>query len=83
MTLIKKAREYFDRALKMDPKAIEPLYAISDLYVKQDNISKAIEILQDNLTLHHIDSIHVRLGDLYLRLLEYPAANQHYNSALL
>ena len=67
----------------MNPRDFEPLFALSDLYTKQENLSKAIQILEENLSLHHINSIHVRLGDLYVRIADYSSANHHYNAALM
>jgi tetratricopeptide (TPR) repeat protein len=40
----KEAKEYFEKALKMDPKSLETLFALSDLHVVQGNLHKAIEL---------------------------------------
>jgi tetratricopeptide (TPR) repeat protein len=43
-SLLTKARDYFDKALKMDPKSLETLYALSDLHVQRGNTQKAIDL---------------------------------------
>lgn len=67
----------------MNPRDVAPLFTLSELYTKQENLSKAIQLLEDNLPLHHVNSIHVRLGDLYVRVADYSSATHHYNSALM
>ncbi|KAJ3357056.1 Anaphase-promoting complex subunit 7 [Kappamyces sp. JEL0680] len=81
-SLYGKAREYLDKALKMDPNSLDTLYALADLLEKQNEHQKAIELLEGHLRMHHVDSIHIRLGNLYLGLGTYDQANQHFNSAL-
>jgi tetratricopeptide (TPR) repeat protein len=82
-SLYLKAREYFDKSLKMDPRSLVCLYGLAHLLEIQGLVKEAIDVLNQSAALHTIDSIHIRLGNLYLLEEEYDAASQHFNSALL
>jgi tetratricopeptide (TPR) repeat protein len=81
-SLVAKAKEYLEKALKIDPMLIEGVFALSDLYDRLEDTDKAIEILQKGASMHHTDSIHVKLGILYYKRSEYSQANTQFNAAL-
>lgn len=66
----------------MDPKSLEIIFALSDLHSKQGNIQLAIKSLQDHLSIHHNDKIHVSLAQLYLKIADFPKAMLHFNAAI-
>ena len=81
-SLNSKAKEYLEKALKIDPMLIEAVFALSDLYLKLEDLDKAVEILQKGSLSHHTDSIHVKLGILYFKKHEYSQATVQFNAAL-
>ncbi len=66
----------------VDPSSSQSLFGLADLYVLQGNIKKAIELLQAHKRYHHTDTIHEKLGMLYLKMGEYGKANEEFGTAL-
>ncbi|KAI9347619.1 hypothetical protein BDR26DRAFT_854404, partial [Obelidium mucronatum] len=77
-----QAASAFARALEMDPKCTEALYALVSSLVGDSKHKEAVALLQNNLihTNNHIT--HTRLGDIYTCMKEYDRAMDHYNIAL-
>ncbi|KAJ3324071.1 Anaphase-promoting complex subunit 7 [Boothiomyces sp. JEL0866] len=81
-TLYNKAKDYLEKAIKMNSKLIEPLFGLADLYEKHNHIQKAIELLENHSHHHHHYKIHLKLGHLYCHLQEWSKATLNFHTAL-
>jgi tetratricopeptide (TPR) repeat protein len=77
-----KAKEYFNKALTMDPKSLKALLALGEYLFKHETCQNAIDLLEANSTYHHIDTFHVTLGDYYQHLGDWAKSTQNYQIAL-
>ncbi|KAJ3130325.1 Anaphase-promoting complex subunit 7 [Physocladia obscura] len=77
-----QAQATFKKALSLDPKCTEALYALASSLVNESKYQAAADLLQSNLI--HINNhiAHTRLGDIYAVLKNFDAAMEHYNIAL-
>ncbi|KAJ3259817.1 Anaphase-promoting complex subunit 7 [Boothiomyces macroporosus] len=81
-SLYNKAKDYLEKALKMNPKLIEPLFGLCDLYEKHNHVQKAIDLLEQHSHNHHHYKIHLKLGNLYGHLQEWSKATLNFHTAL-
>ncbi|KAJ3276579.1 Anaphase-promoting complex subunit 7 [Terramyces sp. JEL0728] len=81
-SLHNKAKEYLEKAIKMNSKLNDPLFGLADLYFKQNHVQKAIDLLEQHSSHHHHYKIHVKLGNLYCQLQEWSKATLNYHTAL-
>ena len=66
----------------VDPASPQPLFGLAELCVLQGNIKKAIELLQAHKRYHHTDTIHEKLGMLYLKMGEFGKAGEEFGTVL-
>mmetsp|Transcript_16300 Transcript_16300/g.31623 ORF Transcript_16300/g.31623 Transcript_16300/m.31623 type:complete len:578 (+) Transcript_16300:558-2291(+) len=84
----KKASKAYLKALKLDPHCHEAATALADLYIDEhhmtDNadLTPAIEVLKEALQHCPRDSLHVKLGDVYVVHGNLSSAWTEYNAAL-
>ncbi|KAJ3287774.1 Anaphase promoting complex subunit 7 [Rhizoclosmatium sp. JEL0117] len=77
-----QARLAFQKALTLDPRCTEAIFALASSYSSEQNHRAAAQFLTKSLL--HINNhvIHTRLGDVYAVMKEYEVAMEHYNIAL-
>ncbi|KAI8929190.1 hypothetical protein BC831DRAFT_21414 [Entophlyctis helioformis] len=76
-----KAREFLDKALRVDPNCIEAIFALAHNHESHDSLDAAITLLEEHLPFHHNDTMHLRLAHLYLKKQDYSKATEHYHAA--
>jgi anaphase-promoting complex subunit 7 len=85
-----KAKRTLHKALSHNPSALRPLFALVDIYVREQESSEAIRILQDALEghsaavsdLYRQDHILYKMGELYAHQQEWKEAIAAFHQAL-
>jgi tetratricopeptide (TPR) repeat protein len=78
-----KARDYYQRALKLDPENSFALYGLGDCWRGEQNYAKAEAVWNKLVTKEpRNNNVLTRLGDIYLRLGEDDKARQCYHRVL-
>jgi tetratricopeptide (TPR) repeat protein len=77
-----KAKKNFIRALEVDPRCMDAVYRLVDLYNSSQMYREAIDVLEGALQQEDSDQIHYRLGDAYFALDEWDVAIEQYQQAL-
>ena len=80
---VSKVKKLFERAYRIDPRNLEAMMSLGDIYRKERNIPRAIAILQNALSQRdNLAPIHSRLADLYTLQRDFAKALRHYHAAL-
>ena len=81
-----KAKRAFKKALLIDPYAIRPVFALADLYTREEDFGACVELLSRAIEGHgrpeEQDMIHAKLADVCAVADNYADALSHYHMAL-
>ncbi|KAJ3247183.1 Anaphase-promoting complex subunit 7 [Chytriomyces hyalinus] len=77
-----QAKALFTKALKLDPKCTEALFALVSSLVAESNLSAASDLLVRSLIHVNTPVVHTRLGDVYTLMKRYDLAMEHFHVAL-
>jgi tetratricopeptide (TPR) repeat protein len=79
-----KAREFYDRALTLEPRNVDYVLAVADVEVALENNSRALELLQQRIqVVPHSVSLKKAAAELMLRTGKDEAAIRLYRQAML
>ena len=79
-----RARDFYDRALTLDPTNVDYVLAVADVEVGLDNTARALQLLQHKMDLlPHDVSLRTTAAELMLRMGKDDAAIKLYRQALL
>ncbi|KAJ3333610.1 Anaphase-promoting complex subunit 7 [Blyttiomyces sp. JEL0837] len=76
------ANKLFQRALTLDPKCVEALFAMITILNRDQKWAEAIKLMEANLKYHNAPVYHTRLAELYAVTQDYYRAIEHFNAAL-
>ncbi|GAQ88945.1 hypothetical protein KFL_004720040 [Klebsormidium nitens] len=77
-----RAHAQFERALAVDPKCLEAILGLAELYQMQDRLGDAQQLLQRHLETHKKDSVHSRLAGVLMAQRKHSEALSHFQIAL-
>lgn len=81
-TMTAKAKPYLEKAMKMDPNFLEPVYIMADILSKERQYEKGIELLRKQLQTHSTCRLHRMLADFLGLTDEHLEAIDQYSIAL-
>jgi tetratricopeptide (TPR) repeat protein len=85
------ARAQFQKAMQMCKKEDElysqvgieeSLIGLAEVEARNNNFAKAINLLKEQLAKHNSDTLHMKLGELYMKSGNSTEAMHHYHTAL-
>ncbi|KAJ8311986.1 hypothetical protein KUTeg_009359 [Tegillarca granosa] len=77
-----KAKPYLEKAMKMDPNFLEPVYIMAEILAKEHQYVKGIELLRKQLQTHSTCRLHQMLADFLTNTNEHQEALDQYSIAL-
>ncbi|XP_060074596.1 anaphase-promoting complex subunit 7-like [Ylistrum balloti] len=81
-TMTAKAKPYLEKAMKMDPNFLEPVYIMADILTREHQYDKGIELLRKQLQTQSTCRLHRTLGDFLGLTNEHLEAIDQYSIAL-
>ncbi|VDI63087.1 anaphase-promoting complex subunit 7 [Mytilus galloprovincialis] len=77
-----KAKPYLEKAMKLDPSYLEPVYVMAEILLRDHQYDKGTEMLRKQLHTHNTCRLHQQLGDFLAQISEPLEALDEYNIAL-
>uniref|UniRef100_T1J2T0 Anaphase-promoting complex subunit 7 n=1 Tax=Strigamia maritima TaxID=126957 RepID=T1J2T0_STRMM len=79
---VDKAKTVLEKALKLEPIYLDAVYQLAEIYEKEKQFDKGIELLRKQVALQSTCRLHQMLGDFLVRTNEPEKALDHYSAAL-
>lgn len=79
---VEKAKGYLEKALKLEPSHLEAVYLLAEIFSKQQQFDKAIELVRKQLKEQSTIHLHLLMGDLLSQVNEHQEALDQYSIAL-
>jgi tetratricopeptide (TPR) repeat protein len=77
-----KAREMFDKALKLNPSCIDAILGSANMLRDDNQHNNAVTLLEQYCDQIKSDVLHTALAELFVQLTKYDEAMHHYSAAL-
>ncbi|XP_067683037.1 anaphase-promoting complex subunit 7-like [Haliotis asinina] len=76
--MISKAKPYLEKAMKMDPSSLDPVYNMCEILAQEQQHDRGIELLQKQLESHSTGRLHQLLGDFLAQTNRIQEAMDQY-----
>ncbi|XP_052265985.1 anaphase-promoting complex subunit 7-like isoform X1 [Dreissena polymorpha] len=77
-----KAKPYLEKAMKLDPTHLNPVYVMADILKQEKQYDKGVELLRGYLVNQSTSKLHLLLGDFLTVAGDQQEALDQYNKAL-
>ncbi|KAL4223795.1 Anaphase promoting complex subunit 7 [Mactra antiquata] len=81
-TSMTKAKPYLEKAMKLDPTSLEPVYVMADVLMEEKMYDKGIELLRSYLQNQSTCRLHTLLADFLNQIGDEAEALEHFHKGL-
>lgn len=81
-TTVSKAKPYLEKAMKLDPSNLEPVYFLAEILGQEKQFDKGVEMLRGYLQNQSTSRLHQMFGDFLYQTGEQLDALDQFNKAL-